>query len=71
LSEEAKKVKEKYETQILKIKGVVGVGCNHSIIVYVEKLTPQLAQFLPKTLEGTPVKVVEVGETPHIYRDLF
>ena len=61
-SPEVLKVKEKYEEELLKIKGVVGVGANHSIIIYVEKLTPQLAAWLPRTLEGIPVRVVEVGK---------
>ncbi|MBA7468133.1 hypothetical protein ES707_03374 [subsurface metagenome] len=55
------KLKQKYESNLLRIKGVTGVDLNSSIIVYVEKFTPQLAQFLPRTLEGVPVKVIETG----------
>lgn len=56
------KVKEKYEEQLLNIEGVTGVGANSSIIIYVEKLTPKLAAFLPKRLDEIPVKVIETGK---------
>lgn len=59
---EAKKVKERYESYLLGIKGVTGVGVSNSVInIYVEKLTPQLAAFLPKTLEGIPVRIIQTG----------
>ena len=54
-------VKKKYEDMLLKQSGVVGVGINGSIIIYVEKKTPQLLRMLPQTLDGVPVKIVEVG----------
>ena len=58
------KVKEKYESNLMRIKGVTGVDLNSSIIIYVEKLTPQLAQFIPRTLEGVPTRVIETGKIP-------
>lgn len=59
--EEVKKIKEKYEEYLRKIGGVVGVGYNHSINIYVERLTPQLAAFLPRKLDGVPVRIVQTG----------
>lgn len=54
-------VKERYEKELLAIKGVTGVGYNHSINVYVEKLTPQTSQFIPRVLEGVNVRIIETG----------
>lgn len=59
--EQLKSVKERYKEYLLKIPGVTGVGLNGSIIIYVETLTPELKELLPKTLEGFPVKVKVVG----------
>jgi len=61
MSEEAKKVKEKYEEWLLKLTGVTGVGYNHSINIYVEQLTSKLASLLPKELDGIPVRIVQTG----------
>jgi len=60
--EEVLRVKEKYEQQLLKYPGVTGVGVNGSIIIYVEKLTPQLAAFLPRELDGIKVRIIETGK---------
>jgi len=62
LSLKAKKVKEKYEEQLLKYTGVTGVSYNHSLIVYVEKATPQLKRLIPKTLNGVKVRIIETGK---------
>lgn len=62
MSEEVKKIKEKYERQLLDVKGVVGVGFNGSVVVYVEKLTPQVASFIPRTLDGISVHIIETGK---------
>lgn len=59
MSEEIKKLKEKYEEYLLGVKGVTGVGVNGSIVVYVERLTPEIKAVIPKQLEGVPVHVVE------------
>jgi len=61
MSEEIRKLKEKYEELLLGIKGVTGVGINGSIIVYVERATPELKRVLPKELEGVAVRIKEVG----------
>lgn len=53
------RLKEKYEEYLRGIKGVTGVGINGSIIVYVEKLTPEIREVIPKQLEGVPVHIVE------------
>jgi len=59
---EAQRVKEKHEKDLLAIKGIVGIGFNGSIIVYVEKLTPQIASFIPRTLDGVAVHIKETGK---------
>lgn len=61
--EELLRLKKKYESYLRSAAGkqFVGVDLNSSIIVYVKDLTPQLAQFLPRTLEGVPVKIIETG----------
>jgi hypothetical protein len=56
---ETLRLKEKYEEYLRGIKGVTGVGLNGSIIVYVEKATPEIRQVIPKQLEGVPVRVIE------------
>ena len=56
---EALKIKKRYEEQLLSLPGVTGVGVNGSIILYVSKLTPKMRQFIPKTLDGVPVKVIQ------------
>lgn len=57
-----KAVKEKYEDYLLKLSGVTGVGLNGSIIIYVEKLTPQLTKVLPRKLDDIPVRIIETGK---------
>jgi hypothetical protein len=59
---EVQAIKEKHERELLDIKGVVGVGFNGSINVYVEKKDPMVVAFIPKTLEGVPVTVIETGK---------
>ena len=59
MSEELRKLKEKYEEYLLGVKGVTGVGLNGSIIVYVKKATPEIRQVIPKQLEGVPVRIIE------------
>ena len=56
---EVLKLKEKYEEYLRGIKGVTGVGLNGSIIVYVDKVTPEIRQVIPKQLEGVPVRIIE------------
>jgi len=54
-------VKERYESQLLAIPGVTGVGYNGSINVYVEKITPQITAFIPKRVEGVPINIRVTG----------
>lgn len=61
MSEELRRLQAKYEDLLLGVKGVTGVGVNGSIIVYVEKLTPELQAVVPKQLEGVPVHIKESG----------
>lgn len=59
---EAQNLKKKYESLLLGIKGVTGVGINGSIVVYVQQLTPELQAVLPKSLEGVQVHIKETGK---------
>ena len=59
--EKAKRVKQKYEEYLLSLKGVTGISYNGSVIIYVERLTPQLKALLPKRLDDVPVRIVETG----------
>lgn len=54
-------IKQKYEPYLLGIKGVQGIAVNGSILVIVEKLTPEILQIIPKQLEGVPVRIKESG----------
>ena len=53
---------------ILAIPGIMGIGIgltedgeNSAFIVYVEKLTDEVARAVPSTLEGIPVRLIERG----------
>ena len=53
----------------MKIPGAVGTGIGAgdqpgqtTIVIYVDKLTPQAQAAAPKEVEGTPVKLIESGE---------
>ena len=60
MSEELRKLKEKYEEYLLGVKGVTGVGLNGSIIVYADPAVLQeVKQIIPRQIEGVPVRVVE------------
>ncbi|MBU1066982.1 S1 family peptidase [Patescibacteria group bacterium] len=61
MSERVRGLKEKYEEYLLGVKGVTGVAIDGSIIILVEKLTPELRNVLPKTLDGVPVRIKETG----------
>ena len=56
------KIKAKAENLLLGIKGITGVGVNGSIIVYVERLTPELQSIVPRTLDGVQVHIKESGK---------
>jgi len=58
---EALSAKKKYEKQLLDIPGVSGVGVNGSVIVYVSKKTAKTMSFIPETLDGVHVRVIETG----------
>lgn len=59
--QELRRVKQKYEEYLLGVKGVTGIGVNGSIVVFVDRLTPELRQVLPRQLDGIPVRVKETG----------
>lgn len=65
------RVKKRYETSLLAIRGVVGLGIGETehrgrhipcIRVYVERINEELEKQLPKSLDGFPVAMVEVGK---------
>jgi len=62
-------IKEKYESEIMTIPGVTGVGVGNNdrktglaIKVYVERMTPELKLRIPCELEGYPVIPETTGE---------
>ncbi|MFN8483767.1 MAG: hypothetical protein U0768_12075 [Anaerolineae bacterium] len=63
---DVERVREKYESQLLSIEGVVGVGIqrdeigNDVIAVYVRDAAAKAR--VPKNLDGVPVKVDVSGE---------
>jgi hypothetical protein len=66
--ESAKAVRDRHEDELMKIPGAVGTGIGMSeepgqpsIVVYVNKKTPQTDAATPKEVEGVPVKVIENG----------
>lgn len=65
--EDVKKIKDKYTSQFLQLKGVVGVGIGkiganqQSIEILVIKKLPEHDKLIPKSLEGIPTRIREVG----------
>jgi len=56
-------VKRSYESKLLRISGVVGVGIGiEGIRVYVRNLATTKLDLIPATLQGYPVKVIESGD---------
>ncbi len=65
--EKALEIKEKYQNELLKIPGVVGVGVgkhndNFVIRILVSHEDEKLLEKLPESLEGIEVNVKFVGE---------
>jgi hypothetical protein len=59
-------VKKKYETKIMNIPGVVGIGIGKeneqdAINVLVVQRTPKIEKKVPKQLKGFPVVIQETG----------
>lgn len=61
-TEELLAIKSRYQEELLKLSGVTGIGLNGSVIIYVERLTHELSQLLPKQLDGVTVKIVTTGK---------
>jgi hypothetical protein len=69
-----RRVKERHEAGLLATPGVVGVGVGFServvsqaaIEIYVKQPANSLRPYLPSSLEGVEVKIVETGEI-HAY----
>jgi len=60
-------VKERYEAQIMHLKDVIGVGIGlrnrrRCIVVYVKRMSSELADSIPKKIEGFQVCIEETGE---------
>jgi hypothetical protein len=65
----ASAIKDRHESDLLKIQGVIGTGIGAAgqpgkvaIQVYVDHETSQIDSAVPATLEGVPVKVIETGQ---------
>lgn len=59
---EAQTVIDKYQTYYRNQNEYVGMGFDGtSILIYVTQLTPQLNSFLPKNLDGIPVRIIVTG----------
>lgn len=62
------KVRARWETQWMELKGVVGVGIGESrqgkpvIVVYVEAITEELKKAIPKSVDDLDVSLEEAGE---------
>jgi uncharacterized protein YpmS len=66
ISQTIEQIKERYESDLLNINGVVGVGIskcedNPCIKVYLENESPNLKQQIPKQLEGFKVDTQVTG----------
>jgi len=62
----AAEVKRRHESQLMRMRGVVGVGIGQKdgkdcIRIYVEKDTPKVRAEIPEALEEIPVEVVVAG----------
>ena len=67
-SSKLKEVKEKHESRLLSMPGVVGVGIGQKggggqscIRIYVDRKDEDIVRRLPKRIKGFPTDVVEVG----------
>lgn len=57
------KIKEEREDELLKLKGITGVGLrNRKIVVYVEKPTISILEAIPAKIEGIDVMVYVTGK---------
>ncbi len=63
----AMRVKQRYSAQLLSKPGVVGVGVEkgdaggYVLTIHIDRNQPDVAQSLPKELDGCPVKIVASG----------
>ena len=60
-------IQEEQEKRLMAIPGVVGMGQGLSegkrcFRVYVDRLTPELSEKIPTTIEGYPVVVIQTGQ---------
>ena len=59
-------IQEEHQAQLMAIPGVIGMAQGLSegkpcFRVYVNKLTAELSEKIPKTIEGYPVTVIQTG----------
>lgn len=65
--ENIRKIKDKYMSQLLQLKGVIGVGISKTemneltIEIMVTKKLPEHDELIPNSLEGVPTKIREVS----------
>ncbi|HEU0302750.1 MAG TPA: hypothetical protein VFR37_25030 [Longimicrobium sp.] len=58
---------DEHHDRIISIPGVTGIGLGESagrpaVVILVDRLTPEVRERLPRTLNGFPVVVEESGE---------
>ncbi len=68
---EAIRAKQKHQEELLKVPGVIGAGVGEAtdekgvqslcIRIYVKRITDELQAAIPKTIEGFPTSIIEVG----------
>lgn len=58
----ALQIKQRYESYLKSLPGVTAVGFNNVIKVYVDKITPEIQNVVPSSLEGVRVVIIESGK---------
>ena len=66
--EKVKRVKERLENKLSKVRDVVGIGVgkdendDYCVKVYVREITVNIKRKIPQQVRGVPVEIVESGE---------
>ena len=66
--EKVKRVKERLENKLSKVRDVVGIGVgkdendDYCVKVYVREITDNIKRKIPQQVRGVPVEIVESGE---------
>ena len=66
--EKVKRVKERLENKLSKVRDVVGIGIgkdendDYCVKAYVKEITDNIKRKIPQQVRGVPVEIVESGE---------